>query len=277
MTMKPSENVKIPRGRVLSIAGSDSSGGAGIQADLKTILALQGYGATAITALTAQNTMGVEAISEVPEAFIAQQIRAVISDIGMDAIKTGMLHKRTVIRIVADTLLEIASTIPLIMDPVMVAKGGHPLLEAEAVSALKVQLVPMATLVTPNIPEAEILTGIKILSTSDMKKAAEAICKMGAQAALVKGGHMTDETVHDILFDGRQFHSFESARIHSQHTHGTGCTLASAIATCIAKGEDMLSSVSNARRYVFEAIRTAPGFGHGHGPLNHGHTVCLVN
>lgn len=257
-------------GRVLIIAGSDSGGGAGIQADLKTVTALNGFAMTALTALTAQNTLGVHAIHEVPEDFITQQIEVVLTDLGADAIKIGMLHRASVIHAVADALQRLAPDVALVLDPVMMAKGGHALLEPDAMTALKDRLIPMATLVTPNVPEAEALTGMTIKSVDDFPAVAEAI---GAKAVLVKGGHMDEDVLTDVLWQAGEVVRFKGPRIKTQHTHGTGCTLASSIACGLAQGLDMVSAVERGRAYVLEAIKTAPGYGQGHGPLNHAHTV----
>jgi hydroxymethylpyrimidine/phosphomethylpyrimidine kinase len=261
-------------GRVLIVAGSDSGGGAGIQADIKTVTALGGYAATALTALTAQNTLGVFGVSPVPAAFIAQQMQLVLDDIGADAIKTGMLHSVEVIETVARVVAERAAGIALVVDPVMVAKGGAPLLEPEARGALIQRLIPLAWLITPNIPEAEALTGLRIDSLSAMREAAVALSRLGPQAVLVKGGHLEGELVNDVLhLAGGQELLFQSARIATRSTHGTGCTLASAIAVGLAQGLKLPAAVDRARRYLLEALRTAPGLGRGHGPVNHAHTV----
>ena len=256
-------------GRVLIIAGSDSGGGAGIQADLKTVTALNGFAMTALTALTAQNTLGVHAIHDVPEDFITQQIEVVLTDLGADAIKIGMLHRASVIHAVADALDRFAPDTPLVLDPVMMAKGGHALLETDAMTAMKERLIAKATLVTPNVPEAEALTGMKIVSVEDFPRVAKAI---GAKAVLVKGGHMDGDVLTDVLWQAGKVQSFEGPRIDTPHTHGTGCTLASAIACGLAQGLDMVAAVERGRAYVLEAIKTAPGYGQGHGPLNHAHT-----
>jgi len=257
-------------GRVLIIAGSDSGGGAGIQADLKTVTALDGFAMTALTALTAQNTLGVHAIHEIPEDFITQQIEVVLSDIGADAIKLGMLHRASVIHAVADVLVRLNPGVPIVLDPVMMAKGGHALLEPDAMQALTERLIPLATLVTPNVPEAEALSGVNIETVDDFARAAE---KIGGQAVLVKGGHMPGDVLTDVLWQGGKSQAFSGPKIDSKHTHGTGCTLASSIACGLAQGLDLVAAVERARAYVLEAIKTAPGFGHGHGPLNHSHTV----
>lgn len=261
-------------GRVLIIAGSDSGGGAGIQADIKAVSALGGYAMTAITALTAQNTLGVHAIHEVPADFIQRQIEVVLDDLGADAIKIGMLHRADVIEAVADTLVKLAPDVPLVLDPVMIAKGGHALLEPDAVEALITRLLPRATVITPNVPEAEALTGVKIDAVEDFGPAGDKLSRLGAKAALIKGGHMDGNCVTDVLWqDGHHADVFQSVRIDSQHTHGTGCTLASSIACGLAQGRDLVSAIKRARAYVHQAIQGAPGYGHGHGPLNHGHTV----
>ncbi len=258
--------------RVLIIAGSDSGGGAGIQGDIKTVTCLGGYAATAITALTAQNTLGVFAIHDVPEDFIAKQIKLVLEDIGADAIKTGMLNKESVINIVADSIADYPH-IPLVLDPVMFAKGGAPLLRTSAVSLLKSRLIPKAAIVTPNIPEAEYLSGITITNVSEMKTAARKIIALGCKNILIKGGHLDGNIVSDLLLTEDGEHIFEQPRIVTKHTHGTGCTLASAIATGIAQKMSILDSVKRARDYVTSAIKTAPAIGRGHGPLNHGCTL----
>lgn len=257
------------KGRVLIIAGSDSGGGAGIQADIKTVTVLGGYASTAITALTAQNTQGVFGIQEVTDSFIAEQIDLVLSDIGADVIKTGMLHNAETIETV-DYILESYPDIPLVVDPVMVAKGGALLLEESAIGALKSSLITRAAIVTPNIPEAEVLTGMKIRNVEQMKEAGNTIRGLGAQAVLIKGGHLNDPLLRDVLCTQNGNTVFEHKRLETAHTHGTGCTLASAIACRLAQGQKLEDAVTDARQFVFEAILSAPGFGKGHGPLNHG-------
>ena len=261
------------RGRVLIIAGSDSGGGAGIQADIKTVTALGGYAATAITALTAQDTTGVYGVVAVEPAFVVRQMELVLDDIGADCIKIGMLHDHGVIDAVADMIERKARGIPVVLDPVMAAKGGHALLEAGAISALKRRLLPLAAIVTPNLPEAERLSGRTIASRAELIDAAPGVLTFGCAAVLLKGGHLEGERVLDVLATADQVELLESPRIDTRHTHGTGCTLASAIATGLAQGLAPLAAVHRARAYVQEAIRTAPGFGRGHGPLNHAHTV----
>ncbi len=254
-------------GRVLVIAGSDSGGGAGIQADIKTITALGGYAATAITALTAQNTLGVQAVWPVPPDFVARQIEAVLDDIGADAIKTGMLGDAATVLRIAETLAA-RPPVPLIVDPVMVAKGGARLLAADALPALK-QLLPMAAVLTPNLPEAEVFCGTVIGDLAAMRGAATELLTLGARAVLLKGGHLAGEWVTDVLATADGVEEFAAPRIASRHTHGTGCTLASALATGLAQGMTLRESVLRARAYVRAAISAAPGFGAGNGPLNH--------
>lgn len=263
------------QGRVLIIAGSDSGGGAGIQADIKAVTALGGYAMTAVAALTAQNTLGVHGIHAVPVAFIQQQIDVVLEDLGADCLKTGMLHSAEVIGTVVDAIYAGAPETPLVADPVMVAKGGAPLLEDDAVTALRDRLLPRATVLTPNLPEAGVLLGREVASKDQMLGAARDLLDLGPAAVLLKGGHLESADVVDILVDREGLsESFISPRIDTPHTHGTGCTLASAIAAGLAQGMVLVDSVRRARAYVIEAIRTAPGFGGGHGPLNHGHTVA---
>ena len=260
-------------GRVLIVAGSDSGGGAGIQADIKTVTALGGYAMTAITALTAQNTQGVAAIQSVPADFVAQQMTLAIDDLGADCIKIGMLQRAEVAVAVADTLTKAASDIPVVLDTVMIAKGGHALLDDETVEIIKTRLIPGTALVTPNLPEAEALTGLPVRTVDDMMDAGHDILDLGAQAVLIKGGHLEGDIVTDLLITPDDTLGWESPRIDTAHTHGTGCTLASACAAGIAQGMDLVDAVARARSYVLEAIRTAPGLGQGHGPLNHGFTV----
>ncbi|MBT5108936.1 MAG: bifunctional hydroxymethylpyrimidine kinase/phosphomethylpyrimidine kinase [Rhodospirillaceae bacterium] len=259
-------------GRVLIVAGSDSGGGAGIQADIKTVTALGGYAATAVTALTAQNTQGVHDVVGVEPDFIAKQMNVVLDDIGADCVKTGMLHNSAVIETVAVTCA-VWPNIPLVVDPVMFAKGGHALLEVSAVHSLTTKLLPLAHVVTPNIPEAEALADMEIKSVEDMRSACLKIAKFGCKAVLLKGGHLDGDQLTDVLYENDEFELFEGARIESRHTHGTGCTLASALAAGLAQRRTLSQSVARGRDYVRQAILTAPGFGSGHGPLNHGHTM----
>jgi len=261
------------QGRVLIVAGSDSGGGAGIQADIKTVTALGGYAATALTALTAQDTRDVYAIHEVPAAFVRQQMQVVLDDIGADAIKTGMLHRTEVLEVVADTIAESAAGVPLVVDPVMVAKGGASLLDADTRLVLRERLIARATVITPNLPEAEILVGGTVADEADMAAAGREILGLGPRAVLMKGGHMPGDEVVDLLVTVDGTERFASPRIDTRHTHGTGCTLASAIAAGLAQGHELSTAVGRARAYLVEAIRSAPGYGHGHGPLNHAHTM----
>lgn len=254
-------------GRVLIIAGSDSGGGAGIQADIKTVTALGGYAATAITAVTVQNTLGVMGVHPIPLDVVAAQARAVLSDIGADAIKTGMLGDAATVALVAELLDE--AGVPAVVDPVMVAKGGASLLAAEAVAAVRERLVPRAALLTPNAPEAEALTGLACVTTDDLRRAGEALLAAGAGAVLMKGGHVAGERVVDLLMTPDGESAFEGERIAGRHTHGTGCTLASACATGLAQGLPLTAAVARAWDYVHEAMLRAPGLGAGHGPLDH--------
>jgi hydroxymethylpyrimidine/phosphomethylpyrimidine kinase len=249
-------------GRVLIIAGSDSGGGAGIQADIKTVTALGGYAATAITAITVQNTLGVTGVHPVPLETVAAQARAVIGDIGADVIKTGMLGDAATVELVA-TLIDEAKA-PAVVDPVMIAKGGASLLQEAAVAAVRAQLVPRAALLTPNAPEAHALTGLAVETTDDLRRAGEALLAAGAKAVLMKGGHVAGQRVTDVLMTAAGETLFEADRLETRHTHGTGCTLASACAAGLTE------AVARAWAYVQEAIARAPGLGQGHGPLDHG-------
>lgn len=256
--------------RILTIAGSDSGGGAGIQADLKTITVLGGFGMSVITALTAQNTLGVQGIYEVPENFVEKQFDSVATDIGIDAAKTGMLANSRIIKAIAKKIREYKIGI-LVVDPVMVAKGGALLIENEAKQSLIEELLPLAFVITPNIPEAEVLSKIKISSVDDMKKSAKIIHGLGAKNVVVKGGHLVGDAV-DILYDGKKFHEFVSERIDTKNTHGTGCTYSAAIATFLAKGEkekSVLESIRMAKEYITDALRFSICLGKGHGPTNH--------
>ena len=253
--------------RVLTIAGSDSGGGAGIQADLKTITVLGGFGMSVITALTAQNTLGVHGIHDVPPAFVASQFDAVATDIGIDAAKTGMLATSEVIRVVAGKIRQYGIE-KLVVDPVMVAKGGMSLIREEAKKTLIAELVPLAFVLTPNIPEAEVLSGIAIETLADMKEAARIIRDLGARHVIVKGGHLAGDPA-DLLYDGREFRIFSAPRIATADTHGTGCTYSAAIATCLGRGMDVDGAVAEAKRYITEAVRYAWRLGGGHGPTNH--------
>jgi hydroxymethylpyrimidine/phosphomethylpyrimidine kinase len=261
------------RGRVLVIAGSDSGGGAGIQADIKTITALNGFAMTAVTALTAQNTLGVHDIFPVPVDFIQKQMKVVVEDIGCDVVKTGMLATSGVIRGVAECLDEIARGIPLVVDPVMVAKGGALLLETEAVKTLKWALLPRAFLITPNLYEAEVLSGLRIANEADMLTAAKILLELGPQAVLLKGGHLESSLAIDLLLTREGLTRFADLKIETRHSHGTGCTLASAVACGVAQGLALPEAVGRARAFVRAALETAPGYGHGNGPLNHAHAL----
>jgi hydroxymethylpyrimidine/phosphomethylpyrimidine kinase len=261
------------KGRVLIIAGSDSGGGAGVQADIKTVTALGGYAATAITALTAQNTQGVHGVHGVPADFIVQQIQVVLEDIGADCIKTGMLHDVPTIEAVAGALDSFAKDIPLVADPVMVAQSGHQLLAEDAAEALMEKIVGRARLATPNVPEAIKLTGMEIADLDSQRAAAQALVEMGPDAVLLKGGHLEGPILHDVLATPAGVEVFESPRIETNSTHGTGCTLASAIATGFAQHLSLREAVVRARIYLHHALRTATPLGHGHGPVNHLHTV----
>ncbi|HET9159935.1 MAG TPA: bifunctional hydroxymethylpyrimidine kinase/phosphomethylpyrimidine kinase [Caulobacteraceae bacterium] len=255
-------------GRVLIIAGSDSGGGAGVQADVKTVTALGGYAATAITAVTVQNTLGVTAVHPIPLDIIEGQARAVLADIGADAIKTGMLGTAATVELAARLIGE--AGVPAVVDPVMIAKGGACLLDPPAVDALRRSLVSCATLLTPNAPEAEALTGVPCRTTDDLRRAGEVLLDLGAKAVLMKGGHIDGDEVTDLLITPGSETVFTGARIETRHTHGTGCTLASACAAGLAQGLPLEKAVARAWGYVAEAIRRAPGFGRGHGPLDHG-------
>ncbi len=254
--------------RVLIIAGSDSGGGAGIQADLKTCAAFGAYGATAITAVTAQNTVGVQKVEALSPDMVKAQIESVLSDIGADVIKIGMLANQAIIETVAEAIEDEGAYV--VLDPVMVATSGDKLLEDAAITALKEKLIPLCDVITPNVPEAEILTGLKIEDVDDLGKAGAKLLEMGAYAAVMKGGHLEGNMVVDVLVSEDENAMMTAPRIHSKHTHGTGCTLASAIAANMALGVPLDEAVNIAREFVFEAIRSAPKLGAGHGPLNHG-------
>lgn len=253
--------------KVLIMAGSDSGGGAGIQADLKTVAALGGYAMTVITALTAQNTRGVEGVMDVPVTFIEKQFQAVVSDMEVDAVKTGMLFSSPIIRCAA-RLIEESGIDKVVVDPVMTAKGGGTLLKEEARRDLLDKLLPLALVVTPNIPEAELITGVKIAGLRDMKKAARLIHGLGAAHVVIKGGHLAGDAV-DILYDGRHFREFRSPRLETIHTHGTGCTFAAAVATLLAQGRKVNEAVQGAKDYVTEIVSFGLPIGSGPGPMHH--------
>ena len=255
-------------GRVLIIAGSDSGGGAGVQADIKTVTMLGGYAATAITAVTVQNTLGVSAAYPLPPEVIAAQARAVLDDIGAYVIKTGMLGDAQVVELVAE-LLDSAG-LPAVIDPVMVAKGGARLLADDAVAPVKSLLIRRAALLTPNAPEAETLTGVPVETTDDLRRAGEMLLGLGAGAVLMKGGHIPGDRVVDVLMTPYGETVFEGERIETRHTHGTGCTLASACAVGLAQRMSLEAAAARAWDYVHRAMLQAPGLGRGHGPLDHG-------
>ena len=263
----PARPGQVRPGRVLIVAGSDSGGGAGIQADLKTVMALGGYGMTAVTALTAQNTLGVQGVLAVAPGFVRQQMRSVLDDIGADAVKTGMLGTAEMVAAVAAELR--GADVPVVVDPVMVAKGGARLLDDDAVAVLLRDLLPLAALLTPNIPEAEALLGVAIPNHAAALDAARALLGMGARAVLLKGGHLPGAVVQDILATADGLAVIPSPRIATVNTHGTGCTLASAVATGLAQGLALEAAVRRAGAYVHAAILAAPGLGSGHGPLQH--------
>ena len=262
-------DISEPKGRVLVIAGSDSGGGAGIQADIKAITAMGGFAATAVTAITVQNTLGVTAIHPVPLDVLRGQIDAVLDDIGADVIKTGMLGNADVVTLVADRLQACEPPVPLVLDPVMVATSGDALVDDGTETAIRDRLLPLAFLVTPNIPEAEKLTGLVVEDVSGQLDAANRLVEMGARAALVKGGHLKGNVVTDVLVSARGMELMERPRLPGRNTHGTGCTLASAIAGLLADGAALPDAVRRAGDYLHEAIARAPGFGAGHGPVNH--------
>lgn len=255
-----------PYPRALTIAGSDSGGGAGIQADLKTFAALGVYGLSALTAITAQNTLGVYAVQDLPPTLLKTQIDAVLEDIGCNAAKTGMLSNTAIIEAVAEMTRK--WQLRLVVDPVMVAKGGDPLLQPRAVTRLRTILLPLAEVVTPNLHEAEILTGLHIETIAQMREAAQAIFELGPRHVIVKGGHRASDPV-DVYFNGTTFSELRADRISTPHTHGTGCTFSAAITAFLARERSVEEAVIEAKRYITEAIRHAPGIGHGHGPVGH--------
>jgi hydroxymethylpyrimidine/phosphomethylpyrimidine kinase len=251
----------------LTIAGSDSSAGAGIQADLKTFAAHGVYGTTAITAVTAQNTMGVTAVAPLDPAIVVAQIDAVVSDLGADAVKIGMLANAAIARAVGGAILRLRLA-PVVLDPVLVAKGGDRLVDDDGLEVVRSVLLPLAAVVTPNLHEARALTGLDLEDVDDMRRAARALADLGARVAIVKGGHLPGPAV-DVLFDGRAFVELRADRIDTRHTHGTGCTFASAIAARLALGDDAVAAAHAAKAYVTRAIAAAPGLGRGAGPLGH--------
>lgn len=254
--------------RVLTIAGSDSGGGAGIQADIKTIERLGGFSLTALTAVTAQNTLGVSGVWPLSAVAVQAQIQAVVSDLAPDSAKTGMLADQAVVLTVVEELRKLPQ-LPLVVDPVMVAKGGERLLAPDAEDAVRALLLPLAWVVTPNLAEATVLTGRPVETRDEQLRAAQDLVSMGARAALVKGGHGQGASVDDVLWDGHDATWFSGPRLATAHTHGTGCTLSAALATGLGQGLDLIAATDRAIRYVHAAIRHAPGFGMGHGPLGH--------
>ena len=253
--------------KALTIAGSDSGAGAGIQADLKTFAAHGVYGTSAITAITAQNTIGVTAVLAVHSNLVGAQIDAIIADIGAHAVKTGMLANTAVIEIVAEKIRQ-HRLINIVVDPVMVATSGDLLIEKSAVAALRNKLIPLARIVTPNIPEAEVLAGMKLRGADEIREAAMRIVEMGAKTVLIKGGHLKGPAV-DFFYDGKKFAALNAPRIRSKNTHGTGCTLSAAIAAGLAKGHPLETAVANAKRYITEALRHGYRIGSGHSPVHH--------
>jgi hydroxymethylpyrimidine/phosphomethylpyrimidine kinase len=259
--------------KALTIAGSDSGGGAGIQADLKTFSAFRTFGMSVLTAVTAQNSVGVTGVHNLPPEFVVLQIDAVLGDFGADAIKIGMLSTAPIIEAVAERLRAGARG-PIVVDPVMIAKSGDPLLRADARQALIERILPLAEVVTPNLPEAAALADLPVSSESEMEEAARRIHRRGPRFVLVKGGHLKDSAT-DILYDGRAFTRFPGVRVDSTNTHGTGCTFSAAIAARLARGDAVETAIRGARAWLEGAIRHAPGLGAGHGPLGHFWTGIL--
>jgi hydroxymethylpyrimidine/phosphomethylpyrimidine kinase len=253
--------------KALTIAGSDSGGGAGIQADLKTFSAFRVFGMSVITAVTAQNSLGVQGVENLPPAFVAQQLRSVLDDFGADAAKCGMLSTAAIIHAVADTLTQ-HRVAKLVVDPVMVAKSGDPLLQADARAVLADRILPLALVVTPNLPEAEMLAGLRVAEPEDMEEAARRIHQMGPRYVLVKGGHLKGDAT-DLLWNGREFTRFTATRVDSANTHGTGCTFSAAIAAGLARGQALGDSIRSAKAYVTRAIREGFKAGRGVGQLRH--------
>ena len=254
--------------KALTIAGSDSGGGAGIQADLKTFQELEVYGMSAITAVTAQNTLGVQGVYPMSVEAVTEQIKSIAADLPPGAVKTGMLFSSELICAVAEEIKQ-AGWEKVVVDPVMIAKGGAALLQEQAVAALKEYLIPLAYVITPNIPEAEVLTGMKISSIADRKTAAIRLNELGAKHVVIKGGHDNSEIVTDLLYDGEQFYEFTSSRLVTKHTHGTGCTFAAVITAELAKGHSVQEALQVAKEFIHAAIGDELGIGSGHGPTNH--------
>jgi hydroxymethylpyrimidine/phosphomethylpyrimidine kinase len=263
-----------PKSKILVIAGSDSSGGAGIQADIKTITSLGSYAMTAITAVTSQNTTGVKSIVAINSKEISKQILFTCRDIKPDAVKIGMLHSKSVIRAVINSL-KLIRVSKIILDPVMIAKGGAQLIDSEAINILKKHLIKQVSLITPNIPEAEALSGIKIKNTQDMIQAARILLSMGAKNVLIKGGHLKSRIVKDIFVNKEEIKFFSNKKLKTMNTHGTGCTLSSAITTFFSCGKLLNKSCELGIKYVNQAIRSNPNFGKGHGPVNHLNSINI--
>ncbi|MGH6976481.1 MAG: bifunctional hydroxymethylpyrimidine kinase/phosphomethylpyrimidine kinase [Stellaceae bacterium] len=256
-------------GRVLIVAGSDSSAGAGIQADLKTVMALGGYATTAITALTAQNTLGVAGVLPIGPDFVRRQIEAALADIGADAVKTGMLVDAAVVEAVANALETTVPGVPLVVDPVIASTSGTALLDEPGVERLKRRLIARAAVVTPNVPEAAMITGLTVADLDGMRRAADALLRLGAQAVVVKGGHLSGDTLIDLVATPKDSFLLKTRRQKTRATHGTGCTYASAVAVGLAQGLGLRPAVERAHAFVQQAIRNAPGLGSGRGPLGH--------
>ncbi len=256
------------KSKILIIAGSDSSGGAGIQADIKTVTALGSYAMTAVTAVTAQNTLGVKKIIPIPAKIVHKQIKMVLSDIGANSVKIGMLHNHNIIKSVYK-ILKKNKLKNIVLDPVMVSKGGVRLIDKKSISYLKKLILPLCSVVTPNIPEAEVLTGYSISKKADMIMAAKKILHMGARNVLLKGGHLNNKMIFDILVGKNKIKIFSRKKIKTKNTHGTGCTLSSALATCLSQNKNLINSCKISIKFVNRAIYTAPNYGKGFGPLNH--------
>ena len=265
-----------PKSKVLIIAGSDSSGGAGIQADIKTVTALGSYATTALTAVTAQNTKGVKNITSISTKIVQKQITMVLDDIGVHAVKIGMLHNANIIKGVYKILKKYKLK-NIVLDPVMIAKGGAKLISNNSIKHLKKLLLPLCVIVTPNIPEAEVLTGYSISSKEDMIRAAKKILNMGSKNVLLKSGHLKNKMIFDVLATKKGIKIFKKRKIKTKNTHGTGCTLSSALATCLSQKKNIIKSCETSMRYVHDAIASAPGYGKGFGPLNHLISLNLRN
>ena len=265
-----------PKSKVLIIAGSDSSGGAGIQADIKTVTALGSYATTAVTAVTSQNTKSVEGITPIGIKSLQKQITMILDDIGTDAVKIGMLHNTNVVKCVYNILKKYKLK-NVVLDPVMIAKGGARLIDTNSIKHLKKLLLPLSSIVTPNIPEAEVLTGQSISNKKDMIIAAKKIINMGAKNVLLKGGHLNNKMIFDILVSKKEIKIFPKRKIKTKNTHGTGCTLSSALATCLSQSKNINTSCKISLDYVNQAISTAPDYGRGFGPLNHLVSLNLKN